>query len=677
MRSIFTKTIFILFILGMSFPSLEGQTTFSDNFDSYTSGDFLCVSSSKWKTWDNKPGTATDTKIVNDKAASGANALKIFAANATGGPTDILLPFGGRYNSGIFVIEWKMFIESGKHAYFNFQGNETPGVLWTLNGYLRTNNALELTGSNNARLFATTYPSDEWFTFGLEINLTTNNWKVLINGECQGAFSNTNTFIAGMNLYPTDNNCTFYCDDFSYSYDPVAPTLENDAAIDNITWNNIGFTGTEDNFTFKVTNLGVENLLELEVDATLNGNPLSLDLSEVELASGESKVITSTEKITLVEGANTIEIQVSKVNGQIGDQEECNNKTSLTIEGVTPAVNKAVLIEEATGTWCQWCPRGAIFLDLLSKKYNKTYVPIAVHNNDPMAVVAYDALVRATPGFTGFPGVIVNRALVTDPSTSEAPFLQRITVPAPAYFVTGAKYDATSRNLDVSITTIFQQDVSTPMWINMVISEDGVKGTGSGYNQSNAYAGGGSGPMGGYELLPNPVPASQMIYDHVGRIITGIQKNTDNSLDGPYQAGQSVIKSFSFTLPAGINIDKCNIIPILLSGSGYENAAISSIDEAFSNGYVKTENVILENSFTTYPNPTNDEVFVDFSVKTNSDIIIELTDITGKLVASKLHSNMKGDYTLPVSVASFNPGMYLISIRTNQEIITQKIMVSK
>src|SRR5690606_11298755 len=178
-----------------------------------------------------------------------------------------------------------------------------------------------LTGSDNARLFTTSYPTDEWFTFGLEINLTSNNWKVLVNGECQGAFKNTNKFIAGLNLYPTDASSAYYCDDFSFSYDPVAPTIQNDVSIDNLSWENISFTGTEDYFKFRVSNIGVENMLELVLDATFNGAPLDLDLTGVELASGESQIITSSEKITLAGGSNSIELSIASVNGIDGDEE--------------------------------------------------------------------------------------------------------------------------------------------------------------------------------------------------------------------------------------------------------------------------------------------------------------------------------------------------------------------
>jgi hypothetical protein len=183
--------------------------------------------------------------------------------------------------------------------------------------------------------------------------------------------------------------------------------------------------------------------------------------------------------------------------------------------------------------------------------------------------------------------------------------------------------------------------------------------------------------MGGYEILPNPVPAAQMVYDHVGRFITGVQKGTDNSLNENYSIGQQVTRYFSFTIPAGMNISKFNIVPILLNADGFQNAAISTFDEAVANGFVSAENIIVTEGVRAYPNPASDEVFVDFTVRKASDIVLELTDVTGKVIESKTLRQLQGDYTIPVQTATWTPGVYLIHIKTNEGMISKKIIVSE
>ena len=126
------------------------------------------------------------------------------------------------------------------------------------------------------------------------------------------------------------------------------------------------------------------------------------------------------------------------------------------------------------------------------------------------------------------------------------------------------------------------------------LTEDGVTGTDAGYNQSNAYAGGGNGVMGGYESLPSSVPAAQMVYDHVARSIAPSFEGSSISFPANVNAGESVISNYSFTLPADWDENNMHIVGLLISPDGrIDNAASTSITEAVSNGYEEGPNVGL------------------------------------------------------------------------------------
>ena len=49
---------------------------------------------------------------------------------------------------------------------------------------------------------------------------------------------------------------------------------------------------------------------------------------------------------------------------------------------------KNVLIEEATGTWCNTCPSGIYYLDSLHHAYDNV-IAIAIHTRDAMACEEY------------------------------------------------------------------------------------------------------------------------------------------------------------------------------------------------------------------------------------------------------------------------------------------------
>ena len=49
---------------------------------------------------------------------------------------------------------------------------------------------------------------------------------------------------------------------------------------------------------------------------------------------------------------------------------------------------KNVLLEEATGTWCSYCPTGIYYIDSLMHTYDNV-IAIAIHTNDVMACEEY------------------------------------------------------------------------------------------------------------------------------------------------------------------------------------------------------------------------------------------------------------------------------------------------
>ena len=53
-------------------------------------------------------------------------------------------------------------------------------------------------------------------------------------------------------------------------------------------------------------------------------------------------------------------------------------------QGTVTAYVQKVVGEELTGTWCGWCPRGAVALENMRNKYPDTFIGIAVHGGDVM-----------------------------------------------------------------------------------------------------------------------------------------------------------------------------------------------------------------------------------------------------------------------------------------------------
>jgi len=84
------------------------------------------------------------------------------------------------------------------------------------------------------------------------------------------------------------------------------------------------------------------------------------------------------------------------------------------------------------------------------------------------------------------------------------------------------------------------------------------------YNQNNSYAGGGSGPMGGYENKPQTVPAEQMWYQEVARGFVDEFTGVPNSIPSSFNSEEEIVFSKTFTLPDGILDDRNTVLIIML-----------------------------------------------------------------------------------------------------------------
>jgi hypothetical protein len=78
------------------------------------------------------------------------------------------------------------------------------------------------------------------------------------------------------------------------------------------------------------------------------------------------------------------------------------------------------------------------------------------------------------------------------------------------------------------------------------------------------------------------------------------------------------------------------------------------------------------NEISIYPNPTSGKLTIE-----NGQLIIkniEITDITGKTIQSSSNSQIKQFSNLEIDLSGLNNGIYFISIQTDNEIFTSKII---
>lgn len=657
--------------------SLTGfSQLFSDNFDSYAVGSYLGPQSLTWSTWSGTEGNAEDATINNMQSSSPSNSIYFASTAANGGPQDVVLKFGQLYNSGIFTLQKKLYVNTGKKGYYNIQGALTIGNLWALNVNLASGN-LTIDDGATANLVSTNYPEATWFELRIVANLTLKVWKAYIDGVLVGTWTNGVNSVASTDFFPIQNS-QFYVDDVSFDHQTY--TLQNlNAMVSSI---NVGgnIASQQVTPTVKVLNAGVTAITSFDVDFNYNGTIYTQNVTGINLASLATYTVTM-PSLNLAPGMNNVVATVYNVNGG-GDNDPSDDSMTQSINPVVPAVGKMVVGEEGTGTWCQWCPRGAVFMDKFATDYDGFWAGIAVHNGDPMTVADYDAGIGAL--VAGYPSALVDRGADVDPSGMSTDFFARLQIPPVAIINNGATWDAATRVLNVSVKATFAAAATSSYKLACVLTEDDVTGTGSGYNQSNAYAGGGNGVMGGFETLPSSVPAAQMVYDHVARVIAPSFTGYANSFPAVVNSGESHTINFSFLLPAAWDETQMHIIGMILSPDGrIDNAGTATIAEAVANGYEVGANAGLYEALSyqldaevnMYPNPATDKTIISINLKKSSEVSIQVMDMNGKILRAANYSNLNGTSTIEMNTENLNSGIYAVVVTIDGVISTQRLVV--
>ena len=349
-----------------------------------------------------------------------------------------------------------------------------------------------------------------------------------------------------------------------------------------------GLNGQLRNPSVEVINLGLNNITSFDVDFDYNGIIITENISAVNMIANDVYQVDFVNSISLIGGTNTGTATVYNVNG-LGQDDNPNDDIMTTqITAVTPAPGKLVIGEEVTGTWCAYCPLGAVALNWMDHYYEDYWQGIAIHNGDPMVDPPYDN--GMAPFIVGYPSGVIDRGLAVIPAafgTLEQDFLQRVVIPPTGIITNGAELNGNI--LTVSLTVDFQIAVSGNYKLACIIVEDSVTGTSPSYSQANAYSTGLQGPIidvdgTDWANLPPLVPASQMVYRHVGRRIA--PSFTGEPLSSTsYNAGDNEAICFDFTLAPTWDQSQISIMGMLIDHNNrVDNGSSSSLIDAIDVG---------------------------------------------------------------------------------------------
>lgn len=233
------------------------------------------------------------------------------------------------------------------------------------------------------------------------------------------------------------------------------------------------------------------------------------------------------------------------------------------------------VIEEVTGTWCQWCPRTIVGCEQLIEKYGDKVIVLAAHAEDAYEVEAYAPLVKRCT--SSYPSAFINRSLSigTYPNQIETAYQAYASMgdaEGEVRIVEAVYADAEQKTVKLTVESRFAKAQSTANYrIAFAVVEDSIYA-----RQANGYAGGKT-EMGGFEKKgSNPYIYHNNVVRHID--YTGIEGSIPTSI----KASKIYTFEYTLTLPTIKKRKNMSIVALLQNADGsaiYNADRICTISE--------------------------------------------------------------------------------------------------
>ena len=165
-----------------------------------------------------------------------------------------------------------------------------------------------------------------------------------------------------------------------------------------------------------------------------------------------------------------LQIEITKVNGEV------NRATipyaTIPRVTVTQVPHRRVVVEEYTGMWCQYCPRGIALMENLENKYADDFIGIAIHSGDPLYCLDYAWNLGKV---RGFPTLEMNRSRKLTYYTAINEFEEEKAMGADMDVDVSAQWDSNKEKITVTPHVTFRVSPRDATYaVAYVLTEDGM-----------------------------------------------------------------------------------------------------------------------------------------------------------------------------------------------------------
>lgn len=393
---------------------------------------------------------------------------------------------------------------------------------------------------------------------------------------------------------------------------------------------------------FSVKNLCSVAVRNLQVGYSIDGGEETVCDFKTTMGSNIDKSFAIEHEGFSTTGKHSLKMRVVSINGK-DDAYAPNSELVLGLNVKNSVPVQRLVVEEGTGTWCQYCPKGIVGFRKASEAYPNHFIGIAIHRSDNLVTNTYEDLV-----FESLPSCYFNRNTKSaiEPSfESIETAVKKLMEKTPVMGVdANVKYtDSGKKKISVeALTTFLGAHKGMNYRLSFVLLESGI----TGYTQVNAFAGGKLGEMGGFEKLPNPATIDM---DHVARMNYSYN-GIEGSIPADVEADETTRYTTTLDVPSTIqNPDNCDLVVLVIDAATgrIENGVKVALGE-HTTGIRDAEKVVVP----------------DFS------FCGDRLNVDGFAGSVRLYT-ADG---VEVSNSNLAPGMYIVKATAGNQTVTKKLI---
>lgn len=335
---------------------------------------------------------------------------------------------------------------------------------------------------------------------------------------------------------------------------------------------------------FVVKNTSINEMSSVTVKSSVTGMPdVEKTFEFSPLPFGASTELTFDGVKSGKESFVDFSLQITKVNGQ----DFTGSPVAVELPAYDEGFVKKIVAEDATGTWCGWCPGGIEALEYLKTAYPDKAIAIGAHYGDEMEIESYLDYINAY--VSGFPNVMYNRMISqtpTDTYDKVCKFIDAVAeyfdYPTYAEVSLEGKTSDDGKTASVTASANFKVATSHPHYLSFVVVEDGV----GPYMQENYYKSQRI-AMNGWEKKSAKVST---LFNDVARYYDCFP-GIENSLPTTIEANS--VNSYLIDLPlSNVSGNEYRVIALLTNGETGEIVNACQYDMAKDNNPNAVEGVI-------------------------------------------------------------------------------------